>query len=193
MAGVVEIIMDITIFHFGIVFFGFMTIYNISSARRYNESYFPAIIGALMFISTLLLLLLPRQYGSVAFLFTALFTIVNRKKIQKNHDKRIEKFIEDDNDNEPLNIADFFTGWKLLHRLNHKYGPKKASLIISIWVALPVFLIFLIASYVWPGFWLDIFSGKYYLMGIIAGILIIGYYRQNKKLLEKLDSEKRTE
>ncbi len=84
---------------------------------------------------------------------------------------------------EALKFTDFFTGWKLLHRLSRKYGPAKASFINSIFMWLSGIAIIYIFNYLWP----DIFSNIWRMIFIVT-LIMLGFYRQNKKLLEMSDS-----
>jgi len=168
---------------FRALFFGSVAIYNLHSARKYGESYLPAIVASMMFISSSLFLVLPLQYGSVAFLFTTMFALVNYKKNYGINKERMRRHIGDSQGTGTLKFTDYFTGWKMLHHLNRKYGPAKASLINTVFMWVFSILLLAIFSYLWP----DIFSSIRY-MALIVTMTIIGFYWQNKKLLENLDS-----
>lgn len=175
--------MDVTFFYFGALFFGSMTVYNLYSARKYGESYLPVVVGAMMFISLVLLIVLPWQYGYTVFMFTAIFSVVKYRSVYDISKKKMERCIGDSKSTEPLKPIDYFTGWKLLHRLSNKYGPNKAALINS--VVMWFFGIFLavLFSYLWP----NIFSNIWYIV-LVMTIVMSGFYWQNKKLLESLES-----
>ena len=175
--------MYITIYHLGALFFGLVAIYNLHSARKYGESYLPAIVASMMSVSFALLFVLPLQYGSAVFLLTIIFALVNYKKIYRINREKMKRYISDSQSTEKLKLADYFTGWKMLHHLNRKYGPAKASLINTVFMWVFSILLLAIFSYLWP----DIFSSIRY-MALIVTMTIIGFYWQNKKLLENLDS-----
>lgn len=175
--------MEITFFHVGAIFFGSVTIYNLHSSRKYGESYIPAIAGSMMFISLLLFIILPWQYGYIALIFTMIFAVVNYSKSKSINKEKMERFVKDSKVTEPLKLTDYFMGWKVLHRLNEKYGPKKASFIYSVYMWLFGVILIIVSGYLWP----DIFSNVW-LIGFIVTGTMVGFYWQNKKLLEDLDS-----
>ncbi len=80
--------MNITFFHFGALFFGLVAAYNLHSARKYGVNSLPAIIALMMFISFSLFLLMPLQYGLVAFLITIMFALINYNKGYKSTKQR---------------------------------------------------------------------------------------------------------
>lgn len=175
--------MDITIFHIGALFFGSVTIFNIYSARKYGESYLPAILGAMMLLSALLFLVLPWQYGYVALLLTMIFSVANYRKSCRISEGKMKRYLEDSRNAEKLKPIYFITGWKLIHHLNRKYGSSKASLINSTLMWLFGIILILIFSRLWP----DIFPGINQMVFIMT-VVMLGYYWQNKKLLESLDT-----
>ncbi len=174
--------MHITFFYFGALFFGSVTIYNIYSARKYGESYLPEIMGIMILFSLLLFMILPWQYGYVAFMLTMIFSVVNYRKSYRINKGKMKRYVEDSWSTEALKLTDFFMGWRLLHHLNRKYGPAKASLINSAFMWLFGIFLIIIFSYLWP----DIFSNIYYIAPITT-VVMFGFYWQNKKLLESLD------
>lgn len=176
--------MDITFFHFGALFFGSVAIFNAYSARKYGESYLPVIVGVMIFLSLILFLTLPWQYGYVAFLLTMVFSIANYRKSYSINKEKMKRYITDSKNKEPLGFTDIFTGWKLIHHLNRRYGNNKASLIYSFFMWLFGILLIIIFSNLWP----DIFLNIWYVI-LIMTIVMFGFYRQNKKLLESLDTE----
>lgn len=173
--------MYFTIYHLGALFFGLVAIHNIYSARKYGESYMPAIAASMMSVSFSLLLVLPLQYGSAVFLLTTIFALVNYKKTHRLNREKMKRYIADSQGTEKLKLADYFTGWKLLHRLNRKYGPVKASLINSFFMWFFGILLFAVFTYLWP----EIFSDFLH-MAFIMTIVVTVFYWQNKKLLESL-------
>jgi Ca2+/Na+ antiporter len=175
--------MDITFFHFAALFFGLVTLYNVYSARKYGESYLPVLVGIMMLISLVLFIFLPWQYGYIAFLLTMMFSVAMYRKSCDIHKEKMKRFIRDSKDNDSLKLIDYFTGWKLLHRWNKNYGPKKASFINSfiMWIFGIVFA-FLI-TYIWP----DTFGDMNHNLIIIMTVAMLGFYWQNKRLLESLD------
>jgi hypothetical protein len=176
--------MDITFFHFAALFFGSLTLYNLYSARRYGESYLPVVVGIMMLISLVLFIFLPWQYGYIAFLLTAMFSVAMYRKSCDIQKEKMKRFIGDSNDNDSLKLIDYFTGWKLLHRWNKKYGPKKASFINSaiMWI-FGIVLAFLL-TYIWP----DTFEDMRHSIFLIMTAVMIGFYWQNKRLLESLEN-----
>ncbi|WMW24101.1 hypothetical protein RE474_08310 [Methanolobus sediminis] len=176
--------MEITFFHLAALFFGLLTLYNLYSARKYGESYLPVLVGTMMLFSLVLFIFLPWQYGYVAFLLTAIFSVTIYRKSCDMHKEKMERFVRDSKDNDSLKLIDYFTGWKLLHRWNKKYGPKKASFINSaiMWVFGIVFTLLLI--YIWP----DTFVNMRYSIIISITVVIVGFYWQNKRLLEGLEN-----
>lgn len=175
--------MEITFFHVGAIFFGSVTIYNLHSARKYGESYIPAIAGSMMFISLLLFIFLPWQYGYIAFLLTTIFAVANYSKSKSINREKMKRFVKDSKAAEPLKLADYFMGWKVLHRLNEKYGPKKASFIYSVCMWVFGVILIIVSGYLWP----DILSNIWQISFIVT-MTMAGFYWQNKKLLEDLDS-----
>ena len=171
------------IYHLGALFFGSAAIYNLHSARKYGESYIPAIVSSMMSVSFALLLVLPLQYGSAVFLLTIIFALVNYKKIYRINRVKMKRYLADSQSTEKLKLADYFTGWKLLHRLNRKHGPAKASLINSFFIWFFGMLLLAVFTYLWP----DI-SLKIRHMAFVMTIVVTGFYWQNKKLLENLDT-----
>jgi hypothetical protein len=174
--------MDISFFHFAALFFVLLAIYNLYSAHKYQNSYLPAIMGAMMAIS-FFLFLITKIVGAIAFFLTMIFALVNFKKIRNINENKMKRYLNDSRNNEPIKLADLFTGWKLLHRLNKKYGPHKASLINSSIMWIFCILIAFMYTYLWP----DIFTNIWYLIFIMT-IIVAGFYRQNKRLLEKLEN-----
>lgn len=124
------LIIDISIFHAAALFFGIMTLYNLYSANRHKHSYLPAAVGFVMFVSSSLFLI-SELYGSIAFTLTMVFILLNYRKITKINRNRMQRYLEDSRNAGPLKFSDYFTGWKLVHHLNKKYGAGKASLIYS--------------------------------------------------------------
>ncbi|WP_094226725.1 hypothetical protein [Methanolobus psychrotolerans] len=175
--------MDITFFHFGALFFGLVALYNLYSAHKYGESYLPVIVGTMMFISLVLIIIFPWQYGYIAFMLTAIFSVTKYRRVHDINKKKMKRYMDDSKNNESLKPIDYFTGWKLLHRLNKKYGPNKASLINSFFMWVFGILLICISRYMWP----DIFSNLRYIAFIMT-LVVLGFYWQNKKLLESLDS-----
>jgi hypothetical protein len=94
----------------------------------------------------------------------------------------MKRYLSDSRSNEPIKPIDLFTGWKLLHRLNQKYGPRKASLINSSIMWIFCILIAFMFTYLWP----DIFTNTWSLIFVMT-IIVAGFYRQNKRLLENLE------
>ncbi|MBP1907990.1 hypothetical protein [Methanolobus bombayensis] len=94
----------------------------------------------------------------------------------------MKRFVGDSKDNDSLKLIDYFFGWKLLHRWNKKYGPKKASFINStiMWVfGIAIAYLFI---YIWP----DTFENMRHSIFLIMTVVMIGFYWQNKRLLESL-------
>ncbi len=176
--------MDMTFFHFGALFFISVTIYNIYSAIKYGESYLPAIVGIMMSVSLLLIIILPWQYGYVAFILTMIFSVANYRKSCRINKGKMKRYIKDSKSTDKLKLIDLFTGWKLLHHLSRKYGPAKASFINSTFGWLFGILLIVISRYMWP----DIFSNIRYIAFIMTAVMF-GFYWQNKKLLESLASD----
>ncbi|WP_342306002.1 hypothetical protein [Methanolobus sp. ZRKC5] len=174
--------MDITIFYLGALFFGSVAIFNAYSTHKYGESYLPAIVSIMVFFSLLLLIILPWQYGYVAFMLTMIFSIVNYRKSYRINKGKMRQYIEDSRSTESLKLTDYFTGWKLIHHLNRRYGPNKASLIYSLFMWLFGILLIILVSHLWP----DIFSNIWYVAFIMTTVMF-GFYWQNKKLLESLN------
>ncbi|MDK2948468.1 MAG: hypothetical protein PWQ63_1628 [Methanolobus sp.] len=175
--------MEIILFYFTALFFGLMAVYNLYSARKNGENYLPALLGLMMFISAALILLSKELLGAIVFFLTMAFVLVNFKKIRSANENKMKRYLSDSRNNEPIKLADLFTGWKLLHRLNKKYGPHKASLINSSIMWIFCILIAFMYTYLWP----DIFTNIWYLIFIMT-IIVAGFYRQNKRLLEKLEN-----
>jgi membrane protein implicated in regulation of membrane protease activity len=160
-----------------------MAVYNLYSAHKYKGSYLPAILGVLMSIS-FLLIFISRELTTIAFFLAMLFALVNFKKIRRVNENKMKRYISDSKSNEPLKLADYFTGWKLLHRLNKKYGPCKASLINSSFIWIFSILIAFIYTYLWP----DFFTNIWYLISIMTIVVALSY-RQNKRLLESMNKD----
>ncbi|WP_340819413.1 hypothetical protein [Methanolobus sp. WCC4] len=137
-----------------------------------------------MFISLVLLIVLPWQYGYIAFLLTAMFSVGKYRKVQGINKEKMKRFMGDSKNTEPLKPIDYFTGWKLLHRWNAKYGPNKAAMINSALMWFFGILLILVSRYVWP----DIFSNISSMI-IVVTVVMLGFYWQNKKLLESLDAD----
>jgi len=173
--------MDISFFHFAALFFGSMSVYNLYSAHKYKGSYLPAIVGAMMTISFLLFFIV-KELGAIAFFLTMIVVLIYSKRIRNINENKMKSYLSDSRNNEPIKLADLFTGWKLLHRLNKKYGPRKASFINSSIIWIFCILIAFMYTYLWP----DIFTNIWYLIFIMT-IIVAGFYRQNKRLLEKLE------
>lgn len=176
--------MDITFFHFGALFFALVALYNLYSARKYGESNLPVVVATMMFISLVLIIVFPWQYGYIAFMLTAIFSVIKYRRVYDINKKKMKRYVDDSKNNEPLKFIDYFTGWKLLHRLNKKYGPNKASLINSFFMWVFGMLLVVLCSYLWP----YLFSNVRYIAFIMT-VVILGFYWQNKKLLESLDSD----
>ncbi|WP_406656249.1 hypothetical protein V7O62_10360 [Methanolobus sp. ZRKC2] len=175
--------MDITIFHIGALFFASITIFNMYSARKYKESYLPAIIGIMMFFSLLLFLILPWQYGYAALLLTMIFSVANYRKSYSINKKKMMRLMENSQSAKPSKLTGLLTGWELIYHLNRKYDPSKASLINSILMWFLGILLIIVFNHIWP----DVFSNIHY-MAFIMTVIMLGYYWQNKKLLESLDT-----
>ena len=175
--------MDITFFHFAALFFVLMAVYNLYSAHKHGENYLPALLGLMLFISFSLFIISKVLLGSIAMFLTMIFALANFKKIRRANENKMKRYISDSKNDEPLKFVDLFTGWKLLHRLNKKYGPQKASLINSSIMWIFCILIAFMYTYLWP----DIFTNIWSLIFIMT-IIVAGFYRQNKKLLENLEN-----
>jgi hypothetical protein len=175
--------MNISFFHFAALFFGSVTLYNLYSARRYGESYIPALVGMMMLISLVLFIFLPWQYGYIAFLLTVTFSVAIYRKSRNIQKEKMKRFVGDSKDADSLKLIDYFFGWKLLHRWNKKYGPKKASFINSLimWIFGIIFAFLLI--YIWP----DTFEDIRHSIIPVMTVVMIGFYWQNKRLLENLE------
>ena len=174
--------MDVTFFHFIALFFGLTAVYSFYSARKYESGYLPALIGVMMTIS-FFLFLIAKIVGAIAFFLTLIFALANFKEIRSINENKMKRYISDSKNTEPIKAVDLFTGWKLLHRLNSMYGPRKASLINSSIMWIFCILIAFIYTYLWP----DIFTNFWSLI-LIMTIIVAGFYRQNKKLLESLEN-----
>ncbi len=175
--------MDITFFHFATLFFGLLTLYNLYSARKYGESYLPVLVGIMMLISLVLFIFVQRQYGYIVFLLTAMFSVAMYRKSCDIQKEKMKRFVGDSKETDSLKLIDYFLGWKLLHRWNKKYGPKKASFINSLimWIFGIIFAFLLI--YIWPDTFEDI---RHSIFPVIT-VVMIGFYWQNKRLLENLE------
>ena len=175
--------MDITFFHFATLFFGLLTLYNLYSARKYGESYLPVLVGIMMLISLVLFIFVQRQYGYIVFLLTAMFSVAMYRKSCDVQKEKMKRFVGDSKETDSLKLIDYFLGWKLLHRWNKKYGPKKASFINSLimWIFGIIFAFLLI--YIWPDTFEDI---RHSIFPVIT-VVMIGFYWQNKRLLENLE------
>ncbi|WP_407354868.1 hypothetical protein [Methanolobus sp. WCC5] len=176
--------MNVTFFHFGALFFGLVAVYNLYSALKHRDSCLPAFVGAMMFILFVLFIFLPWQYGYLAFLLTAMFSVIIYRKSCDIQKEKMKRFVGNSKDTDQLKFVDYFTGWKLLHRWNNKYGPKKASLINSIIMWVFGITIGFLFTYLWP----DIFSNMWHHIVIVMTIIMLGFYWQNKRLLESLDN-----
>ncbi|MEZ5334768.1 MAG: hypothetical protein R2741_05785 [Methanolobus sp.] len=175
--------MNITFFHFGAVFFALTAIFNYHSARKYEGSYLPAIMGVMMCIS-IFLFLVSREAGSIAFLLTMIFGIANYNKAKTINENKMKRYMVDSKNADSLKLNDYFSGWKLLHLLHRKYGPGKASLINSF--VMWVFGVLMVKMYIY--LWPEIFTNFWSLILVITTITAL-FYRQNKKLLENLDGD----
>jgi hypothetical protein len=173
--------MDVTFFHFIALFFGLTAVYSLYSAYKYKESYLPAILGILLSIS-FLLIFISRELTTIAFFFTMAFVLVNFKKMRHVNENKMKRYLSDSKNTEPIKAVDLFTGWKLLHRLNSMYGPRKASLINSSIMWIFCILIAFMYTYLWP----DIFTNIWYLIFIMT-VVVAGFYHQNKRMLEGLE------
>lgn len=134
---------------FGIVFFAFITIYNLLHSIRNKTSYLPSVFGSLVVIATVLIYFDRVLVVSFIFIIMLLLAIFSSKTIFNIRKRSLEKAMEG------VEITSSFPARDIINirywgPYAFKNGPKKAALLYTliqtVFLALILFLFTLIPS-----------------------------------------------
>lgn len=175
---------------FGILFFGFMTVYNLIISIRRKESFTPAIVSFLMTSGVLLIFFGQALCGSALFIIALIVAVMNRSETLKIPERKLLQELENIDNEEHIKLSDFLSGQKVWAKLIIKHGAKRAALFYSLYMAICSTIVLWLFSWGFPA---DVQLDWHWLEFIVI-ISALFYYHQ-RKIFEKAsgDLNKRTD
>lgn len=135
---------------FGILFFGFMTVYNLIISIRRKESFTPAIIGFLMTSGVLLIFFGRALYGSALFIIALIVAVMNRGETLKIPERKLLQELENIDNKEHIKLSDFLSGQKAWAKLIIKHGAKRAAVFYGLYMAICSTIVLWLFSWGFP-------------------------------------------
>ena len=171
-------------FTIGIIFFSFMTLYNLKIAIKERKDYAPTIISFLFTATVILIFFEQMFYGLMLFAIIAVVslvwlikTILKPSESLHGWDKKISKELEKNSCKESIKFKDFL-GLKGFVKIAVKYGAKKAAFFLALFTVTGIFLVLLFIHMIFPEI-IQISLGEWVPQVIIGFIFL--YYVSNKK------------
>ncbi|NOR48184.1 MAG: hypothetical protein GQ533_09110 [Methanosarcinaceae archaeon] len=141
---------------FGILFFAFMTLYNLKIAIKQKKDFIPAIIGFLFTLMVLLVYFKQIFYGLMCITVIAVISIIYLVKVMlkpselsKSWGEKISKELEKKGCKDPLKLKDFLR-WRGFAKIAVKYGAKKAAFFYASFIVASISLLLLFFCVIFP-------------------------------------------
>jgi drug/metabolite transporter (DMT)-like permease len=161
---------------FAIVFFGFMTVYNLIISIRRKESFTPAIVSFLMTSGVSLIFFGRDLYGSALFVIAMIVALMNRSTTLKIPERKLLQELENVDNKEHIKPSDFLSGQKVWAKLIIKHGAKRAAVFYGLYIAICSTIVLWLFSWGFPE---DVPPDWYWLEFIVI-ISALFYYHQRK-------------
>lgn len=141
---------------FGILFFAFMTVYNLIISIKRKESIASAIVCFLMTLMVLLIFLNQIFYGLLCFVATTIIATIYLVKVMlkpselsKSWGEKISKELEKKGCKDSLKLKDFLR-WRGFAKIAVKYGAKKAAFFYASFIVASISLLLLFFCVIFP-------------------------------------------
>ncbi len=166
---------------FGILFFAFMTMFNIFMAIKRKHSFTPAIVAFFMALAAVLFYFGQFLYGFISFAISVIVAVVKSNETSRALEKQFSQELEKTNIKEPLRIRDFLF-WRGWVKVALRFGAKKAAMFYALFVVGIAIVIWSLFIILFPASFEDLFKKYLYLY---AGLGIIIFFIYTSRALEK--------